>query len=227
MTSRACFVGLLAGVVLLVGAAPAASDPPRSVSSYYLARADPRLCPSPLCGGIWVKLVNRDRTTCSDGIARPECYAASVDLRLMRNTEEARGRLSQLIGEGRALARGKLVRGRVQGFPELDVLVVSEVWRASSSPARPRGVFHRLRDNGVRCVTIPCFSTHAARLNSGRHVDVSDIDLARTGAPRMEQLEARIRGDFTGAGVIASGRVIRMGKGRTLVATQFYERAPG
>ena len=227
MTSRACFLGLLACVVLLVGAAPAASDPPRSVSSYYLGRGDPRLCPSPICGGVWVKLVNRETTTCGDGIARPECYAASVDLRLIRNTEEARGRLGHLMSEGRALARGKLVRGRVDGFPELDVLVATEVWPASSSPARPRGLFHRLRDKGVRCITIPCFSTHAARLNAGSHIDVSDVDLAHTGAPRMEQLEARIRGDVTGDGVIASGRIVRMGKGRTFVATQFYERARG
>lgn len=227
MTSRACFVGLLVCVAVLVGTGPAASDPPRSVSSYYLARPDPRLCPSPLCGGIWVKLANQGRATCGDGVARSECYAAVGDLHLMRNTEEARARLSQLIGEGRALARGKLVRGRVNGFPELDVLVVSEVWTASSSPTRPRGAFHRLRDNGVRCVTTPCFSTHAAVLNTGRHAGVSDIDLSGTGASTKEQLAALTRGALTRAGLIASGRVVRIGKGRTFAATQFYVRAPG
>ena len=227
MISRAFFAGLLAGVVLLVGAAPAASDPPRSVSSYYLGRGDPRLCPSPICGGIWVTLVNRDKTTCGDGIARPECYAASVDLRLLRNSEEARARLSQLISEGRALARGKLVRGRIDGFPELAVLVVSEVWTASSSPGRPRGVFHRLRDKGVRCVTTPCFSTHAAALNTGRHFDVSDVDLTRTGAPVEEQLRARTHSLLFRGSLIASGRAVRAGTGRSFVATQFYVRAPG
>lgn len=227
MISRSCIAGLLAGLALLLGAGPASSDPPRSVSSYYLARADPRLCPSPFCGGIWVKRVNQEQTTCGDGVARSECYAAMADLRLMRNTEEARARLGRLISEGRAIARGKLVRGRVDGFPELDVLVVSEVWTASSSQARPRGAFHRLRDNGVRCITIPCFSTHAAVLNTRRHTDVSGVDLTRTGAPIKEQLEARTRGALTRAGLIASGRVIRAGAGRTFAATQFYVRAPG
>ncbi|MBA3434454.1 MAG: hypothetical protein H0U08_10215 [Actinobacteria bacterium] len=227
MTSRAFVVGLLACVLLLTGIGPAASDPPRSVSSYYLARADPRLCPSPFCGGIWVRLVNREKTTCGDGAARSECYAAMADLRPMRNTEEARARLAELIGEGRALARGNLVRGLVPGFPELDVLVVSEVWTASSSRVRPRGAFYRLRDNGVRCITTPCFSTHAAVLNTGRHDDVSDVDLTRTGAPRKEQLGARTRGLLTGAGLISSGRVLRAGKGRTFIATQFYAPRAG
>lgn len=225
MTSRACIAGLLAGVVLLVGAGPASSDPPRSVSSYYLGRGDPRLCPSPICGGIWVKLVNRDKTTCGDGIARPECYAASIDLRLMRNTEEARGRLSQLIAEGRALARGKLVRGRVQGFPDLAVLVVSEVWTASSSAARPQGIFRQLHDNRVRCVTTPCFSIRAAVLNTRLHADISDVDLDSSGAPMREQRRAHKR--IAADGLIATGRVVREGAGRAFVATQFYVRSAG
>ena len=36
----------------------------------YIVRADPRLCPSPLCGGYWVALANGARTRCADGVAR-------------------------------------------------------------------------------------------------------------------------------------------------------------
>lgn len=225
MTSRACIAGLLAGLALLLGAGPAAGDPPRGVSSYYLARADPRLCPSPFCGGIWVKLVNQEKTTCGDGGARPECYAAMADLGRLRIGEEGRARLSRLITEGRALARGKLVHGRVAGFPELDVLVVSEVWTASSSAARPQGIFRQLHDNRVRCVTTPCFSIRAAVLNTRLHADISDVDLDSSGAPMREQRRAHKR--IATDGLIATGRVVREGAGRAFVATQFYVRSAG
>jgi hypothetical protein len=182
-----------------------------------------------MCGGIWVELVNKSATTCGDGARREECYAAAADLSRLRVDEKGRVQLQGLITEGRAVARGKLVRGRIEGFPELDALVVSEVWTASSSLARPRGVFHRLRDNGVRCVTTPCFSIHAARLNSGLHLNVSEIDLASSGAPVWER--RRALDEIAGVGLIAAGRVVvdrnagSGGPGRRYVASQFYVRA--
>jgi hypothetical protein len=229
MICRAGVVVALAVVTSFAGAGPAVADPAPSVSSYYLARADPRLCPSPMCGGIWVHLVNASATTCGNGAREEECYAASTDLTRLPLDEKRRAQLQALIGEGRAVARGRLVRGRVDGFPDLDTFVVSEVWTASSSPGRPRGVVHRLRDRGIRCVTTPCFSIHAAVLNSGRHIDVSGVDLAPTGAPRRER--ARALQKLHRSGLIASGRVVRKpnagpaGIGRVFVASQFYVRA--
>lgn len=216
MICRAGIAVVLLVAAALAGAGPAASDPAPSVSSYYVARADPRLCPSPMCGGIWVKRVNTEAK---------ERYAASADLSRLGMVDKAS--LQRLITEGRAVARGRLVRGRVQGFPELDTLVVSEVW-ITSSRNRARGTFHRLRDRGVRCVTTPCFSVHAARLNSARHVNVSDVDLSHTGAGATDQGRALAR--IGKEGLIVAGRVViepnagPAGRGRTYVATQFYER---
>lgn len=230
MTRRARIAVLFALVAtLLTGANPASSDPPGSVSSYYLARADPRLCPSPMCGGLWINLVNKSATRCGDGAARRECYVAEADLSGLSVDEKGRVQLQRLITEGRALARGRLLRGRIDGFPELDILVVSEVWTASSSQTRARGLFHRLRDNGVRCITTPCFSIHAAVLNVGRHLNVSNVNLASTGAPAWERRAALAQ--IARPGLIAAGRVVRTpnagpaGDGRTFVATQFYARA--
>lgn len=216
MICRAGIAVVLLVAAALAGAGPAASDPAPSVSSYYVARADPRLCPSPMCGGIWVKRVNTEAK---------ERYAASADLSRLGMVDKAA--LQRLITEGRAVARGRLVRGRVQGFPELDTLVVSEVW-ITSSRNRARGTFHRLRDRGIRCVTTPCFSVHAARLNSARHVNVSDVDLSHTGAGATDQGRALAR--IGKEGLIVAGRVViepnagPAGRGRTYVATQFYER---
>jgi hypothetical protein len=236
MICRAGLAALLAGVAWLTVAAAAEGDVPRSVSSYYAARVDPRLCPSPKCGGTWVSLVNRKVTQCGDGAAQRECYAAKADLSRLRVGQRRRAELGTLLARGRALARGRLVRRRVPGFPELDTLVVSEVWVASSS-RRARGPsttgVHRLRGNLVVCVTTPCFTIHAAELNTGDHVDVSDVDLTRTGAPPSEQRRA-LEQITAKSSLLATGRVLRKPNrgraregGRTFVASQFYEREPG
>jgi hypothetical protein len=229
MTCRAGLAVLVAALAVVAGARPAAGDNPREVSSYYLARVDPRLCPSPMCGGIWVKLVNVGATRCGDGARREECYAAEADLTQLPVDEKSRVLLQAALTTGRAVARGALVPGRVEGFPELDTLVVTEVWTASGSQSRPRGVFHKLRDRGLRCIAAPCFSTHAAALNTGRHVNVSEIDLAPSGAPARERASALQH--LPHVGLITAGRIVRdrkpgrAGYGRTLVATQFYVRA--
>lgn len=226
MASRLGIVGLIALLAALVGGAPAAPASREGTAvapAYYVARADPRLCPSPMCGGIWVDRVNTDRTVCGDGARQEECYAAAADLRQIRVDGKGRVLLQRLVTEGRAVVRGKLVRGLVEGFPELDTLVVSEVWAASSSLARARGTFFRLRDNGVRCVTTPCHSVRAARLNAGGHVDVSDLDLSRSGASPLER--RRALDTLATTGLVVAGHIVRDGPGRTAVAYQFYVRA--
>jgi hypothetical protein len=224
---RIALLGAIAAA-LVAGALPAAADPPREVSSYYLARADPRLCPSPKCGGLWVRLVNKSRTTCGDGSVRRECYVAVVHLSLLHLGERRAMRLGQLITAGRALVRGKLVPEEVEDFT-LDGLVVSEIWAASSSARKPTGTFRKLTDNGVRCVTTPCFSVHAATLNGPRHAEVSGFDLAASGARAAERSAAVRR--ISKQGLIVAGRVVRVpdaglaGPGRTVVASQFYVHA--
>jgi hypothetical protein len=173
-----------------------------------------------------MRLVNKTTTPCGDDVERRECYIAYPDFSDLRLGALEPAKLMALITEGRALARGSVVRGRVEGFSDLDVLVVTEIWTASSSKRAPAGVFRRLRDNGVRCFTTPCFSIHAATLNSGAHVNVSRIDLAGTRAPPSER--RRALAGLPGTGLIGAGRVVREphagpgGAGRAFVATQFY-----
>jgi hypothetical protein len=117
---RIALLGAVA-VALAAGAIPASADPPQSVSSYYLVRQDPRLCPSPRCGGLWVRLVNQRLTRCGDGTRRRECYAAVVHLSPLRLEEREALRLAGLISAGRALVRGTLVpeaAGRIVRVPD-------------------------------------------------------------------------------------------------------------
>ena len=118
------------------------------------------------------------------------------------------------------------MRGRVPGRPRLATLVVTEVWPASSGPRASGGSFYLLRDNGVRCVTTPCFSTDAFLLNTSRVTTISTLDLTRVRATPAERERARDRID-TG-GLIVAGRIAvdedagPAGQGRVLVATQLY-----
>jgi hypothetical protein len=172
--------------------------------------------------------VNESRTTCGDGSEHRECYVTGLHLSRLRLSEQQAARLAQLISTGRAIVRGRLVSETIQGVP-LDGFVASEVWTASRGGSAPTGSFRKLVDNGIRCVTAPCFSIHAAALNSGRHVNVSDVDLRGSGASAAERGAALAH--VGKRGLIAAGKIVRVpdagpaGAGRTVVASQFYVRA--
>lgn len=229
MGRRLSIAGLAAAAAVLSLATPGDGAGQVPVAPYYLARGDPRLCPSPVCGGLFVHLVNRSRTICGDGLRRPSCYVAAADLGKLGISDMQRAALSGSISAGRALIRGVLVRGRVPGFPQLDTLVASEVWLASSSSRTPTGTFRRVRDNGMRCIAAPCFSTDALVLNRTGKVSVSRVGLAGVGATTPERNRALAL--IATGGLITAGRVVVVpragpaGAGRVFVASQFYTRA--
>ncbi|MEP7224495.1 MAG: DUF6748 domain-containing protein, partial [Actinomycetota bacterium] len=67
----------LAAAMLGVAALPAGNAEAKPAQE-YVVYTDPRLCPSPLCGGYWVALANHSRTRCPDRRYRPRCYVASA-----------------------------------------------------------------------------------------------------------------------------------------------------
>jgi hypothetical protein len=186
--------------------APAARPSPVAI---YVVRPDPRLCPSPLCGGYWVARANHARTRCHDALHRPRCYVAT------------------LSGSRRSLADGALARGvlgsaAVEGFGPLGALRVDEAWEpVTGAPAT--GEFFRLRDTGVRCIRAPCFWIRASRLNTASSTTISDLGLGlltpRQARPAVAQLT-------TSSGLLAAGHIVRTPDGGRLVrVSQVYLRA--
>ena len=216
MTGRVVLLALVAGLLAQVHAMPATADAERTGSTYYLGRADPRMCPSPMCGGIWLKAVNGP----AGGCARPpglECYVAGFALGA---NEETEARLEALVTNGGGLVLGRLAPAEIQGFPELRALRVVGVWRPVSK-RQPSGVFRRLRDNRIRCITEPCFSVTATTLNTGRRATVSGVDLRATGASAADVRRAQSR--IATHSLLAAGRIVRSkAGGRTFVASQLY-----
>lgn len=182
----------------------------------FLVQHDPRLCPSPLCGGYWVALANGVRTRCGDGQRQARCYVARAVDRYGRPITDA--------PEG-ALVRGAIEPGPSFGTRRLDQLVVSAVY-APAGTATVGGGYYRVVDNGIRCIRAPCFSYRAGGVNGSSRVLVSSVDLSAAGAGPKELARARaaLR---TKDGLYARGRFATTPDGgRAFLALRLYLRAP-
>jgi Domain of unknown function (DUF6748) len=162
MVSRAGLVGVALVVLCGLVAAGAAGRQPPAGTAMYVVRHDPRLCPSPLCGGYWVAIANGARTRCVDDLRRPRCYVAGA--------VQADGGMVGDIAE-EALVRGAMVVG-----DDLGELVVSAVYEPVGRAA-PSGGFYRVTDTGIRCVRAPCFSYRVGQVNGATRTTVSSLDL--------------------------------------------------
>jgi hypothetical protein len=209
-------------VLVVVVSAPAAAAPTDArggVNGFFRLRPDERKCPSPICGGWYAAPVNLG----SAG------YVAERDLSALNLSGAARARLEGELARGRAFLRGRIVAGGIAGFPDLARLVASEAWRAQTSAPASRAVY-RLVDRGLRCPAAPCFSTHAARLNTTWHTNLSELDLS---AIRPAALHERAQLAVIHGLLLASGRIRSVpdagpaGDGRELAVAQVWFRAAG
>jgi hypothetical protein len=206
-------VWLLLVVVAFAGGSSATGGVPPIGTSIYVVRPDPRLCPSPLCGGYWVARANDARTRCHDGLLRPRCYVASA-------IDATGAPLATTIPDG-ALARADIGAGTHPGLGTVGVLVVADV-RAPAGKGTG-GRYYRVRDLGIRCVRAPCFSLRAARLNRTSRTLVSSLDLVSTARPSATELALAEAALTTRGGLWLLGSVTKTSDGgRVLVASRFY-----
>jgi hypothetical protein len=183
-----------------------------------------RLCPSPMCGGLWLKPVNWVKPACAEPVGG-ECYVTGLSFPESGYREEAQPRLTELVASGGGLVSGSLTPADVDGFPDLRALSVGRIWQPASS-RKPRGLLWVLQDNGIRCVTQPCPSTRAAVVARNRFADVSGVDLSSTGAGPGELRFARTR--IATRHQLATGFVRGRGAEKVFVASQLYFAArPG
>ncbi len=201
--------------------APMSPDPLSSTSVYYTVRVDPRRCAAPMCGGYWVTSVNSATTRCHDGKWVDACYVSDIDWNGQPSID--RGSLR------RALLRGTMSQRGIARRRSFGVFRATEVWTAASDN-RPAGIFYRVTDRNVRCITHPCPTHHAAKLNSTVSRNIAGVDLNSAGASPEAVSEASERMTSPG-GVIVAGVSTRVtgpgGKGESLKASQFYLRSGG
>jgi hypothetical protein len=193
MVSRLVIVVTVA--VALVGSlAGSGSGRPTAGAAVYSVRGDPRLCPSPLCGGYWVALANGVRTRCADGTRNVRCYVAKA--------VDARRRSVSVPNDG--LVRGSLEDEMFGDFGPLGVLVVVATYMPAGT-APVSGSYYVLTDTGVRCIRAPCFSYRVTQANGSTRTLASDVDFeaAQLTAGELARATAALQ---TKSGLLARGR---------------------
>lgn len=185
-----------------------------STSTYFLVRQDLRRCAFPRCGGYFVRRVNQPVTRCQNGTWAQQCYVSEIDWN---------GQVE--VDARKALLRGSLARST--NAPNFGALRVTESWQAASNNT-PTGFFYRVKDRGIRCITHPCLTHHAAMLNSTSQREIAGVDFGNVGS--NEQVTANAGTAMAQPdGVVVAGRpvVVRGPAGRaySLRASQFYLRA--
>lgn len=198
------------------------------VYTYFEITSDLRRCASPMCGGFFVKRLNRSTTVCVDGSTSAACYAPELDWSEAGLSAAQQQKLLDAAGQD-ALADGTygIVRGRfaktnTTSVPSLGRFVVTEAWVAEGATPS-HGVFAKVAQNDIRCITAPCPSLTEKGLNNGNHANIHELDWAPA-----ELTDRQVEG-FVGQLTAPSGIIIagerytfsengRAGKGRTVTA---------
>lgn len=173
------------------------------LQTFFTVRRDTRACQSPDCGGFWVKRARRASTMCADGSSATECYVADLDF----------------TGTGLAAADADWLRGApellvIRGHFSGRALAAEEAWRASGTGTID-GPFYLVEDLGIRCITAPCFSMRASRLNSTIAYTVSGL-----GGPLAESAGQMMYGKL-----IVTGSVKKAANdGRTVDVNEYFTR---
>jgi len=206
----------------------AAGNIPDTVKpSYYVfSRGDMLTCPSPYCGGIFVRRVNRFFTRCGDGAFRTECYVADLDLSSLGLQDSDAFRVLQAFNEKDVIIRGFFAPFSTE-FPDLSVLVAVEAWEEKGN-AWPGILPAFFRDKGIRCITEPCRWIDVSILNIPLSGSISEFDLRSSGASAEEIAEGYR--SLSTTGIIATGHLYLIsgpaGQGLGFEAARFYLKVP-
>jgi hypothetical protein len=233
LTASALSALTLLAVPFAASAADEATDiakPPvlETRDSYMIVtRPDLRKCAFPMCGGYFVKSVNKPTTRCVDGTQQKECHAAWLNTQALGWTPEQTEAFNASFGTGKALVRGYL-EPAPGGLYTADQLTITEAWQAQGTRS-PMGTFYGVKSTGIVCITAPCPSLAATKLNVIAPVVNPDLDLRLSGASE-QAIQAGY--EALGTGILTAGFILPVkyppleGRaartGSKLYATEFY-----
>jgi hypothetical protein len=195
------YLSLLLGLLLSWAVAAPAAEPAERY--YRFVRADLRMCPSPDCGGMYVRLLNTKRSLCTDGRWLSSCYAGMLDLDGLGLDPAVADAFQQRFVAQQAVVRGVLEE-QAFGDRTVPVLRATEAWDlVDGSNPKLLGYF-RVASSGIVCITEPCDSLTQQRLNTARSRPLAGIDFGFSGASREDIAEAEQLLD--GDGVVVAGQ---------------------
>lgn len=188
-------------------------------SAYFTIKPDTRKCVAPLCGGWFVKTVNRKITQCPDGTVKKVCYVGTDKINIASLSDVEIAELRQAMSESRVLIQGRLSGKVAYGFLEVD-----NVW-LSASDQPPSGKFLSVADNGIQCIINPCPSYDGQILNRYFIKNLAGYDLGAVEA-NDEQLMLAQEAVHSENGLLMAGHFIEItgpaGSAQGIAASQFY-----
>lgn len=192
--------------------------------NYYIwTRDDMRMCPSPECGGFFVKALNRIWTLCADGSKAEDCHALQLDFSLLGMSEKDEIVFQQAFTDGLALIKGKLFQYQQNGF-SISTLRIHEAWFSQAGKETRKKGYFRVHDTGIQCFTTPCLSVEEGLINLPGNRVIAGVDLSLSGADtdRINAGYLEMKTKF----VIATGQHKKVsgpaGFSQILVADEFY-----
>lgn len=197
--------------------------------TYFELAGDTRRCVYPLCGGFWLDRLNAAKTTCHTGEKAERCYTPVLDWSESGLDQAQQDLVRGYAGKGAvdgvyAVVRGRFAKKNTETpMPNLGRFIVTEAWVAVGE-GQSDGVFAKIKDNGIRCITTPCNSITEYALNASRTADIAEIDYA-AGDLSDEAIEGLTTDLASGGFIVAGDRYSfkvqgRWAKGRT--ATNAY-----
>ncbi|MFO0665123.1 MAG: Kazal-type serine protease inhibitor family protein [Polyangiaceae bacterium] len=177
----------------------------RNNDYFIVTRHDMRRCMAPLCGGVFVKQVNKAKTRCADGRLADECYVGTMNYRALGLPADQQADFDAKFGASQALVRATL-RRQVFNGSTIGKLDVVEGWEGASG-AVADGTFYRAADNGVRCIQAPCPSTTMYTLNSRETNTVTSVNLDTNPPASAQEVSSARRALGTSEGILISGGI--------------------
>lgn len=189
---------------------------------FLVTRPDLKKCMWPMCGGVYVKQINSEKTVCADGSSEDDCYIAQFDFDALGLDEEEVVDLATSAKAGHSIVRGTF--GAVDSpWSQVATLVASEAW-IGQAETDAVGTFYGVKDSGIVCITYPCGSLTERKLNTFEIGELAGLELATTGADKgaIDAAASSLQGD--GVMVVGEHQIVTgpAGDGQTLVATEFY-----
>ncbi len=208
------------------------ADADNGAYTYFAVHHDMRRCASPMCGGWFLSRVNRSTTVCHTGSSAAQCYTPVLDFAESALDEDQQDKLvgaSSRIGGTFALVRGRFAKkNTTTPSPTLGKFIVTEAWVAEGDNA-PDGVFAKVYDNGIRCITAPCPTITEKGLNTGNTANIAILDFAPADLTQ-NQIDGFVEQYSAPSGIIVAGDRYtyklqgRSAKGRT-VTNAFHRLA--
>lgn len=196
-----------------------ADAPYADAYTYYEVSADLRKCASPYCGGYFVRRLNRTSTRCSDGSYQDACYTPTLD---WSHTDLDGTQQQKLTDSAYKDATTEGVYAIARGWFSSQQFFVSEAWVAESD-AVSDGVFVKIADNGIRCITAPCPSLTERALNTVRSANLADLDWTDAGLSDRE-IQGFSDELYTGGTIVSGYRYYTSGSGKGRSVSAGYHR---